>query len=55
MYHGRGVGGSADYDVTPDGERFVMIRQRVQEGGAEIHVVLDWFSELHARDPRRED
>jgi len=42
----------ANYDVTPDGQRFVM----VQEGGADsevsqINVVLNWFEELKQRVP----
>ena len=55
-YWRRGASGDGcDYDVTPDGERFVMIRQYAQVGGAEIHIVLDWFTELRARDPHGED
>ncbi len=42
----------AIYDVTPDGQRFVM----VQEGGSDsaptqINVVLNWFEELKQRVP----
>jgi len=34
----------ADYDVTPDGQRFLMIKY---EGtGSEINIVLNWFEEL---------
>jgi len=41
----RSQGGSAFYDVTPDGQRFVMVQ--VQEtGSTQIHVVLNWFEEL---------
>ena len=36
-----------DYDITPDGERFVMI---FPEGGTDdnlsINIVLNWFEEL---------
>jgi len=37
------------YDVSPDGERFLMIRRAgaTESTGAEqIHVVLNWFEEL---------
>ena len=32
------------YDIHPDGERFVMIES--PPGGADVEVVLDWFTEL---------
>jgi Tol biopolymer transport system component len=35
----------ADYDVTPDGQRFVMNR-RVEVPDVRFVVVLDWFSEM---------
>ena len=31
------------YDISPDGQRFVMIKE---EGEAQINVVLNWFEEL---------
>ena len=31
------------YDITPDGQRFLMIKE---EGSAQINVVLNWFEEL---------
>jgi hypothetical protein len=40
------------YDVSPDGQRFAMIRQRAGADAVEFHVVLDWLSELRALDPR---
>ncbi len=33
------------YDVAPDGQRFLMIKQE-QTGEAQINVVLNWFEEL---------
>jgi serine/threonine-protein kinase len=42
----------ASYDVSPDGQHFAMVRQRSGAEGIEIDVVLDWFEELRARDPR---
>jgi hypothetical protein len=42
----------ASYDVSPDGQHFAMVRQRSGTEGVELHVVLGWFEELRARDPR---
>ncbi len=37
--------GTSNYDISPDGQRFLMIKE---EGGqqAQINVVLNWFEEL---------
>ena len=35
--------GHASYDVSPDGQSFVMIQESRDELLAEIHVVLNWF------------
>ena len=37
-----------DYDVTPDGQRFVMVQtsEQQQESSTQINVVLNWFEEL---------
>jgi serine/threonine-protein kinase len=38
---------SRHYDVAPDGERFLMIKQSASEDAPdEIRVVLNWFQEL---------
>jgi serine/threonine-protein kinase len=42
---GGGGGGIANYDVTPDGERFVMVRRDAPTQG-EVVVVLNWVEEL---------
>jgi hypothetical protein len=42
--------GLAEYDVTPDGERFVML-QDTESSPTEIQIVLNWFEELKARVP----
>jgi len=34
-----------NYDISPDGQRFLMIKQELAEQ-AQIHVVLNWFEEL---------
>jgi hypothetical protein len=43
-----GVGRERGYDVTPDGQRFVVARGRSQ-GGGEVNVVLNWLDELRLR------
>ena len=40
----RTIGYGANYDVTANGQRFVMIRG--EEGQGQINVVLNWFEEL---------
>ena len=42
----RSEGGSAFYDVTPDGQRFVMVQAQQGAAQAQINVVLNWFEEL---------
>ncbi len=42
--------GATNYDVTPDGQRFVMIRTEESttesSGTTQITLVLNWFEEL---------
>jgi serine/threonine-protein kinase len=42
-----------NFDVTPDGQRFLMIKPSEQQAQAatQIHVVLNWFEELKRRVP----
>ncbi len=43
----RATGASAFYDVTPDGQRFLMVQAAEQEAGAsQINIVLNWTEEL---------
>ncbi len=52
-------GGGRDYDIAPEGQRFLMIREGRESaesddpfaGLSRIHVVLNWFTELQARVP----
>ncbi len=37
---------TAHYDVSADGQRFLMIKEEQQEAGTQINVVLNWFEEL---------
>ena len=42
----------ADYDVHPDGQRFLVLNMRSSdEEAAKINVVLNWFEELKRRVP----
>jgi serine/threonine protein kinase/Tol biopolymer transport system component len=38
--------GSPDYDITPDGQRFVMIETETQVPRTEFYVVVNWLEEL---------
>jgi hypothetical protein len=42
-----------NYDVSPDGRRFLMLKPSEQEAAApmQINVVLNWFEELKRRVP----
>jgi eukaryotic-like serine/threonine-protein kinase len=44
---------SPNYDVSPDGQRFLMLKASAQEQPAptQINVVLNWFEELKRRVP----
>ena len=41
----------ADFDVTGDGQRFLMVKN--DSAGARLNVVLNWFTELQQRVPTR--
>ena len=43
------------YDVSPDGERFLMLKPVESQATAPttINIVLNWFEELKARVPAR--
>ena len=43
------VEGARDYDVTPDGKRFVMVRSDGSEAPMRFYVMSSWFDELRAR------
>ena len=42
---------SPNYDVPPDGQRFLMLKASQQQAATQIHVVLNWFDELKRRVP----
>ncbi len=40
------------YDVTPDGQYFILIKESEKESAAtQLNVVLNWFEELRRRLP----
>ena len=44
------VGPRANYDVTPDGQRFVMVQVRERESApVQLNVVTNWFEDLKRR------
>jgi serine/threonine-protein kinase len=49
-------GGSAypGYDITPDGQKFVMVRSEHEYVATQINVTLNWFEELERRVPDEE-
>ena len=43
---------SSDYDVAPDGKRFLMLKPSATAGeSTEIHVIVNWFDDLRRRVP----
>ncbi|MCZ6750264.1 MAG: hypothetical protein O7E51_00365 [Acidobacteria bacterium] len=45
-------GTRANYDVTPDGQRFVMVQLgEVGSEATQINIVLNWFEEMKRRVP----
>lgn len=53
LFEGRFVkieigGGNANYDVSPDGRRFIMVRQKNPVTPTVIHVVFNWPEALRA-------
>jgi eukaryotic-like serine/threonine-protein kinase len=48
---------NANYDVSPDGQRFLMLKPGGQEqaGPTQINVVLNWFEELKQKVPTRKN
>ncbi len=51
MFEGRYVShsnppGMQYYDIHPDGQRFLMMKEGTAQEQAQINVVLNWFEEL---------
>jgi serine/threonine-protein kinase len=47
------AGASSNYDVSPDGQRFLMLKpvESAQSAPTQINVVLNWFEELKQKVP----
>jgi Tol biopolymer transport system component/tRNA A-37 threonylcarbamoyl transferase component Bud32 len=51
-YDQRGGGNGPNFDISPDGQRFLMIKTAGQPSASgQINVVLNWFEELKAKVP----
>jgi serine/threonine-protein kinase len=47
LFEGKYASGTGrDYDLSPDGRRFLMLRSEEESGPKHINVVLNWFEEL---------
>jgi hypothetical protein len=42
---------NANYDVSPDGQRFLMVKENEATSAAQINVVLNWFEEVKQKVP----
>jgi serine/threonine-protein kinase len=40
------AGAVRDYDVSPDGQRFLLLKDSEQQDRVQINVVINWFEEL---------
>jgi len=54
LFHGEFEGGGflSGYDVTPDGERFLMLRRAAGAEPRQVIIVTNWFKELQRLVPR---
>jgi hypothetical protein len=46
-----GSGGNQRFDVTHDGQKFLMVRNSDRIQGTQLRIVLNWFEELKAKIP----
>ena len=46
-----GPSSPANYDVSPDGQRFLMVKAREEATPTQINIVLNWADELKRRVP----
>jgi serine/threonine-protein kinase len=44
---------SRGYDITPDGQSFIVVRSERVSVATQVHVILNWFEELKRRAPVR--
>jgi hypothetical protein len=50
-YIPRTGGSPADYDVSPDGQRFLMIKGGEETPATQINIIQNWFEELKQKVP----
>jgi len=43
--------GFQHYDISPDGKRFLMMKEGLIQQQTPINIVLNWFEELKERVP----
>ena len=55
QYHNDFNWSPPNYDVTPGGQRFLMIQPGEGEAATQINVVLNWFEELKRLVPTNHD
>ena len=50
---GGAAGGMANYDVSPDGQHFVMVEEQQHEGASAVRLqlVLNWLEDVKKRAP----
>jgi len=46
------AGNFNDYDIAPDGQHFVMVKEAEQKAATQLNVVLNWFEDLKRRVPK---
>jgi hypothetical protein len=46
-----GIYGSLSYDISPDGQRFLMIERDIEMAPNQLNVVLNWREELQQKVP----
>ena len=54
LFEGKFAAGTLDatnYDVTPDGQRFLMVQAEPQTGARTLHVLMNWFGVVAAAAP----
>jgi Tol biopolymer transport system component len=52
LFEARFIGGARSYDVSPDGQRFLVVQPNDQvDAATQINVVLNWFEELKRKVP----
>jgi hypothetical protein len=39
------------WDISPDGKRFLMLKEAEAEASRKINIVLNWFEELKQKAP----